>query len=175
MVRIARPLVAAGAVFLVSVASGCLQISTGADAGTESSGATGTTGASATLTGENCATDSTGTVTLCQGISTCPGVTVDPGAFPNCGFLVDGTSVLDVECVCSDSLCPIGVPQTCADVTALLNAQTELGICSQVSEGRCISLIAPTVDASTTSTSTCTSDCQMECSGEPDCLVACGC
>ena len=174
MVRIARPLVAAGAVFLVSVASGCLQISTGADAGTESSGATGTTGASATLTGENCATDSTGTVTLCQGISTCPGVTVDPGAFPNCGFLVDGTSVLDVECVCSDSLCPIGVPQTCADVTALLNAQTELGICSQVSEGRCISLIT-TVDASTTSTSTCTPDCQSECSGEPDCLVACGC
>ena len=173
MVRIARPL-AAGAGLLMSLA-GCLQISTGADAGTGSTGATSTAGSSATLTGENCATDSTGTVTLCQGISTCPGVTVDPNAFPNCGFVVDGTSTLDVECVCSnDSLCPIGVPQTCADVTALLNAQSELGICSQVSEGRCISLI-PTVDASTTSTSTCTSDCQNECAGEPDCLVACGC
>jgi hypothetical protein len=174
MVRIARPLVAAGAVLLMSVASGCLQLSTGADAGTGGSTATGTTGASATLTGENCQTDSTGTVTLCQGISTCPGITVDPGAFPNCGFLVDGTSVLDVECVCSNFLCPIGVPQTCADVTALLNAQTELGICSQVSEGRCTSLVTTTLDASV-STSTCTSDCQQECSGEPDCLVACGC
>lgn len=172
MVRITRPLMAACAGFLVSVASGCLQLSTGTDAGTESS-ATGTAG-STSLTGSNCATDSTGTVTLCQGISTCPSVTVDPAAFPNCGFLVDGTSVLDVECVCSGFLCSIGVPQTCADVTSLLNAQTELGVCSQVSEGRCISLTPSTVDASV-STSTCTSECQQQCSGEPDCLVACGC
>lgn len=174
MLRIARPLAAAGAVFFLGAVSGCLQISTGTDAGTASPSASGTAGSTA-LMGEGCATDSSGTVTLCQRISTCPGVTVDPSAFPNCGFVVDGTSVLDVECVCSGFLCPVGVPQTCADVTTLLSAQTELGICGQVAESRCIALTTAPDASVSTSASSCTSQCQAECSGEPDCLVACGC
>ncbi|HLK39218.1 MAG TPA: hypothetical protein VKU41_20795, partial [Polyangiaceae bacterium] len=99
--------------------AGCLQVSTGTDTGPGASGGSGATasssaGASAGGSGgTGCSTDPQTGVTLCTGINACPGVTVDPNAFPNCGFVLHGGGTLDLECLCSDSLCPIGVPQSC--------------------------------------------------------------
>src|SRR5580693_5281654 len=61
----------------------------------------------ATPTGSNCGTDSQTQITLCEGISLCPGVDVDPGALPNCGFQIHAGSVIDLECLCGEDLCPI--------------------------------------------------------------------
>jgi hypothetical protein len=154
-------------------ASGCVALNTGDEDGGASgsaSGASGTATTAATPSGTNCSEDPSGQVALCQGISICPGVTVDPGAYPNCGFRIDGTA-LDVECECSDALCPLGTPKTCADVAQLLAAQSGFAVCGQVAEGRCVSLGG--VDAG--AASSCTSACQAECAGVPDCLVSCGC
>jgi hypothetical protein len=173
-----RRALAAGAIGPLSVGfvcAGCLSLSTGADAGTGSGtgsvAATGTSASSAMATGTNCGTDPTGQALLCEQIDLCPGVEVDPGVFPNCGFRLDGASPLDIECVCGDSLCPVGAPQTCAEVTQLLGGQSGLVVCEQVAEGRCVAL-GP-VDAGTQSS--CTPACQTECAGEPGCLSLCGC
>ena len=161
---------------LTSVVS-CMQVGTdtgnGGGGGTSASGsaASPSSAPAALPTGANCGLDPTGTVNLCEQISTCPGVDVDQGAFPNCGFRLGAAASLDIECVCGGVLCPIGVPQTCADATELLAGQTSLLVCEQASEGRCISLTAPDAGAA----STCDTTCASYCSGAPDCLVLCGC
>ncbi len=166
----------AGAIATASIAlfacPACLQLSTGTgtDAGSTYS-TTPSTGTASAATGTNCGQDPTGQVLLCEQIDVCPGLSVDPSVFPNCGFRLDGTSAIDIECDCSDSLCPVGAPQNCTQAAQLLSAQTGFAVCEQVAEGRCVSLAPP--DAGTQST--CTSECQAECAGEPGCLTLCGC
>ena len=158
----------------------CLQVSTGTDTGPGSSSAAsgGTTASAAsssdgTAGGTGCSTDPQTGVTLCTGINACPGVTVDPNAFPGCGFVLHGAGTLDLECICSDSLCPIGVPQTCTQASQLLTTQTLLLVCQQASDGRCVQLTAP--DAGTSGSSTCLQQCRSDCAGVPDCMQLCGC
>jgi len=157
------------------VCTECLSVSTGTDAGTGSGAgpvaATGASGSSSMATGTNCQTDPTGRALLCEQIDLCPSIAVDPGIFPNCGFRLNGASALDIECVCGDSLCPVGTPQTCAEVAQLLGGQSGLVVCEQVSEGRCVALGPVEAGAQ----SSCTPACQTECAGEPGCLSLCGC
>jgi hypothetical protein len=173
-----RGLLVVFAVGAASLSTACLSIQTGDDGG---SGTTATTTPSSTATtadasGANCGKDPTGSVTLCEEISLCPNLGVDPTAYAGCGFRLGSASPIDLECVCGNLLCPIGVANSCDDATQLLAMQDALIVCQQASEGRCLALSATTADASASGSSgTCTPACRNECAGVPDCLVACGC
>jgi hypothetical protein len=131
------------------------------------------TAGGAVPTGSACVADPATQVTLCEETSLCPGVVVDPGALPNCGFQLHAGSVLDLECLCGDAMCPIGVPQTCAQASQLLVSQSSVVVCQQVSNGSCIDLVAPSADAG--ASSSCDKQCETECAGEPNCIQLCGC
>jgi hypothetical protein len=153
----------------------CLQqVSTGTGTTDPTASTTSTSSSSGALpTGTACTDDPQTQVTLCEATSLCPGVVVDPGALPNCGFQLHPGSVLDLECLCGTALCPIGVPQTCAQATQLLASQTSLVVCQQVSNATCIELAPAATDAG--AASSCDKQCETECSGEPDCIQLCGC
>jgi hypothetical protein len=88
------------------------------------------------VTGAGCGQVAPGVV-LCRAISLCPQLVVDSDVHPNCGFRIRGETI-DLECWCDESsLCPMGAPTTCEAAARLLDAQTELGVCLQVHEGRC--------------------------------------
>jgi hypothetical protein len=163
----------------------CLQLSTGDGTGSGSGLATSSTGGTSSsaassggvtaTSGTGCTTDPQSGITLCEQISNCPGVDVEPGAFPGCGFRLHGTSLYDLECDCSDLLCPMGAPSSCTTAQQLLDQQgSSLAVCEQVSEGTCLSLVGDGGASSSTSTS-CDKVCESECAGEPDCLQLCGC
>jgi len=161
-------------VLMVSL-SACLQIGKQGDAGSSADDASsGSSGASssggAPATGTNCGVDPSTGVALCLGISSCPSVRVDPDQFPDCGFRVAG-SKLDLECLCGDSLCPMGSAASCLDAKALLADQSAQSVCSGVAEGRCQVIH----ETSYTSSSTCDKDCRAQCSGIPGCITLCGC
>lgn len=165
----------------------CLQnISTGTGTTDPTATATGTVAATstATPTGSACGTDVQTQVTLCAGIDLCPGIVVDQGTLPGCGFRIHAGAVIDLECLCTDVLCPIGVADTCDQVTQLLSEQTSLTVCEQASEGHCLQVGAPAATATPTATATaaptspassCDRTCESECAGEPDCIQLCGC
>jgi hypothetical protein len=150
----------------------CMQIGTdtGAGSGGGSLVSAGEGSADAGPGGTNCAQDPTSQIVLCEQIDTCPGVDVDPGAFPNCGFRLRDVASLDIECLCGDSLCPVGVPTTCGEAQALLDGQNALLVCQQQAEGRCLEMVTP--DAGVSS---CDTVCRDECAGTPSCLQLCGC
>ena len=168
---------------LATSLAACLQVSTGTDTGpgSTSSGSGSTTASAASPSdpsagGTGCSTDPQTGVTLCTGINACPGVTVDSDAFPGCGFVLHGAGTLDLECICSDSLCPIGVPQSCAQATQLLSTQTLLLVCQQAPDGRCVQLTAQDAGSGAASgSSTCLQQCRSDCAGVPDCMQLCGC
>jgi len=151
----------------------CMQVTTDTGNGTTGSGAGSGGGAEDNGgSGTNCTLDPASQVVLCAGIAACPGVSVDPGVFPGCGFRTGGSSAMDLECLCSGSLCPIGVPTTCAQAAQLLQTQSLLEVCQQVSEGRCVEVEAP--DAGGVAPG-CDRTCQAECGAAADCLQICGC
>jgi hypothetical protein len=122
--------------------------------------------------GAGCSEDQATQVVLCQSVVACPGVVVDPEAFPDCGFRVRAGAGLDLECLCSGALCPVGVPTTCDQAAALLAAQTSsLLVCAQHAEGRCVETTAPAA----TAPSSCDRACQSQCAGDPSCFQLCGC
>jgi hypothetical protein len=146
-----------------------------ADSATDAAGTPGQTGQMGQTgqtgqTGSGCLEDLQAGIVLCEQISLCPGVVVDPGLYPNCGFRPNAGSVLDMECLCAQSLCPIGVATSCAAATQLLQAQSSLAVCLQENEGRCVSLPG----ASANGSSPCAS-CAQQCGGTPACFQACGC
>jgi hypothetical protein len=160
----------------------CLQqVSTGNGTETDPTASAGSTTASSAAgavmpTGSDCQTDPQTQVTLCAGTSLCAGVAVDPGALPNCGFQIHAGTVIDLECLCGEDLCPIGVPNTCAEAAQLLSSQTALLVCEQDSEGHCTSLASPPAAAGAASAaSPCDKQCETQCAGEPDCVQLCGC
>ena len=159
---------------LVSLSS-CLQVGKGSDA--ESSAQAGGAGASAasssggaSATGTHCGVDPSTGIALCLGISSCPNLRVDPEQFPDCGFRIAG-SRLDLQCLCGDSLCPMGGAASCLDAKALLSAASASEVCAGIAEGRCQAL----KQTSGGSVSTCDKDCRAQCSGVPGCLTLCGC
>ncbi|HEY8041657.1 MAG TPA: hypothetical protein VIF15_17750 [Polyangiaceae bacterium] len=151
----------------------CLQIGTGTGLGTDG-GPVATADAGrieAGPSGAGCFQDTPSQTVLCEQIDTCPGLDVNQGVLPSCGFRMN-TGGLDLECLCGDALCPIGVPTSCAQAAQLLDRQSSLTVCQQQGEGRCVQLTAP--DAGGTS-STCDKNCQAQCAGDPSCMQMCGC
>jgi hypothetical protein len=84
-------------------------------------------------------------------------------------------ATLDLECVCGDSLCPIGVATNCNDAQKLLGAQSALLVCQQVNDGRCVTLSVDAGNSGGATSTTCDHTCQSECGGDPSCMQICGC
>jgi hypothetical protein len=150
----------------------CMQITTDTGSGTTGAGTSSGGGDDGGSGGTNCALDPASQVVLCEETAACPGVSVDPTALPGCGFRVGPSGGIDPECLCSGSLCPIGVPTTCAQAAQLLAGQNLLQVCQQVSEGRCVQVVAP--DAGAVGPG-CDRTCQAECGAAADCVQICGC
>jgi len=159
---------------LMMLLSSCLQVGkasdSGADDGAAGGGSSGSSGGSSSVTGTNCGVDPSSGIALCLGISSCPSVRVDPEQFPDCGYRIAGRA-LDLECLCGDSLCPMGSAASCLDAKALLSEQTAAAVCAGVAEGRC-QLVQHT---SRSSSSSCDRDCRAQCGGVPGCVTLCGC
>jgi hypothetical protein len=143
----------------------------GAASASSASSAAGAAAGDGGAKGVDCITESlTGSV-LCTGISTCPELAVDHDLYPDCGFRPGG-AVLDLECACQTSLCPVGVAKTCAEAAALLSRQTESQVCLQIDEGRCTGGGAP---AASPADPNCDKACASECGGAAGCIHLCGC
>ena len=117
--------------------------------------------------GSYCFLDPSSGLAFCGQTSQCPGLTVDPDLFPNCGFRM-AQELLDLECVCSTAICPVGIASTCAQAAQLLKQQSELTVCAQEAEGRCVSI-------GKREASTCDRNCAAGCWGDTSCRAACGC
>lgn len=161
---------------LVVTLAACLQVGTPQDttdsgAGSSSAGSGASAGNGARATGINCGVDPSTGISLCLGISSCPSVRVDSEQFPDCGYRISG-NLIDLECLCGDSLCPMGSAASCLDAKSLLSEQSALSVCAGVAEGRC-TLVKQTSTSDTGST--CDKDCRAQCSGVPGCITLCGC
>lgn len=117
----------------------------------------------------DCVVDSVSGVGLCTRISLCPGLAVDHDVYPDCGFREPSGSI-DIQCVCGDFVCPLGVALTCAQAAQLLAEQSEIFACTQASEGRC-ALRRPSAPSS----GSCDKACAASCAGDPGCFLLCGC
>jgi hypothetical protein len=146
---------------------GLPQDSGAAGGGSDAAGTGGAGGAPAR--GTNCGVDPSSGVSLCLGISSCPALRVDSDQFPDCGFRILG-SAIDLECLCGDSLCPMGASANCLEAKSLLSEQSAQGICATIADGRC-----RVVQTTSLPTSSCDPACRAQCSGIPDCLTWCGC
>lgn len=108
------------------------------DGGSSGSGGTTSTPADASteasVTGVACGTDLQTHAKLCSGVSACPGLYVDSDQFPGCGF-VPGT--MNISCLCTDVLCPMGQPKSCAEAAKLLQSSNVVLVCEQASEQIC--------------------------------------
>ena len=160
-------------------ACGIAKPADGGDGGTSASDAQVADGGPLTPTGTmgaSCGVDMSTGITLCRAISLCPTLTIDPDVFPDCGFRVTSADIIDIQCACNGALCPMGTATKCADVVALMQSQSQLSVCSQVSEGRCsggVTTPAPTTTG--TGTGTCDPQCRAMCAGDPSCFTLCGC
>jgi hypothetical protein len=169
--------------FALALLGGCLQTGLGTGTGTGGAGQSDASADSATdarkapgspeQTGSGCLQDPQTGIVLCEQINLCPGVVVDPGLYPSCGFRPNPGSILDLECLCVASLCPIGVAATCAAAEQLLEAQSSLVVCLQENEGRCVSL--PGGSGSGSGAASPCQACAEQCGGTPACFQACGC
>jgi hypothetical protein len=121
--------------------------------------------------GTNCFEDLRARTILCGQIDTCPGVDVDPTLFPDCGFRMHAGSLLDLECLCGDAMCPVGVATDCNQAKQLLAMQNAFVVCLQQAEGRCVQIVTPNADAGRA----CDTTCRSGCAGSPSCLQLCGC
>jgi hypothetical protein len=159
-------------------AAGCLQLTSSDDGGAGVIGSTSSDvidAAPPVDAGFNCITPLSG-VELCEQITGCPGVDVNQGALPNCGFRVGGLATLDLECDCGGALCPIGVPETCANAATLLTGQTTFDVCEQASLGLCANTGGVVSDGGNAGGAAgCNSVCESECAGAPACIQLCGC
>jgi len=160
---------------LAILLSSCLQVGSAPDSGSAgNAGVSGGSGAGATAgasaTGTNCGVDPSSGIALCLGISSCPAARVDPDQFPDCGYRISGRAI-DLECMCGDSLCPMGTAASCLDAKALLSEQSAQAVCAGLAEGHC-QVVKQT---SNPSSSTCDKDCRAQCSGVPGCISLCGC
>jgi hypothetical protein len=116
-------------------------------------------------TGSNCSS-LTETYSICNDLSLCPGVSIDQTKFPQCGYSVHDDAI-DPECLCFGSMCPMGVPGTCADMATILATTTVDTVCAQYAGGHCL-------DLGGTGPTPC-SVCKQNCGNNPQCLSACGC
>jgi hypothetical protein len=175
-VRLVLRLVPTLSILAPAMLAGCLQIGTGSGSGGGADGGPTAAGGGADSgpVGAGCVQDPQTQVVLCEQIDVCPTVIVEPGAYPNCGFRLYSASPLDLECLCGDALCPIGVPTSCADAQQLLDARNSLQVCQQSTEGSCLTLVTPDAGSGSGSAGPCAA-CAAQCGGSPACYAACGC
>jgi hypothetical protein len=149
--------------------------SSGGDAGA-SGGGDSSADAGPPATGTDCIADSLTGVTLCATSSACPGFAVDRAVYPDCGFRIESKTI-DLECVCSGALCPMGAASTCAQAKEILDNQREATVCDQFPAGACTIMPGGVTSSSTGSapSTSCDQQCAMQCNGDPDCIVLCGC
>jgi hypothetical protein len=160
--------------------AGCVGIDVGgprgADAGASSAPIASDAGGP---TGVDCAEDPITRVTLCTATTKCPNLAVDHDQFPRCGFRIREGGAFDLECWCDRWVCPMGAPKTCEDARALLASQTEVAVCTQVNEGRCLEVAkAPSASPGSNGSnggSTCDRRCMSECGPSAGCKQVCGC
>ena len=168
------------AALIILPVSACLQIGVpqgDTGGGGSSAGAAGSSSADAGTAapmGVKCGTDPASGVTLCLGLSSCPSALVDPDQLPGCGYRING-SAIDLECLCNDSLCPVGSAASCDDAKALLRDQTAQGVCAGIAEGRCTTVSQSSQNADSNSAASCDKNCRADCSGDPVCVQLCGC
>jgi hypothetical protein len=158
---------------VLSLLPACLELGKVLDSGAGAAGSAGTTAdsdAAAPATGTNCGVDPSSGISLCLGISSCPGVLVDPDQYPGCGYRISG-DIIDLECLCDDSLCPMGAAASCLDAKALLMDQSAQGVCAGVADGSCTVVKETPV----VSSSTCDKDCRSGCGADLNCITLCGC
>ncbi len=161
---------------LVVLVSACalenISTGTGKSAGTDAGAAAADGGdAAPAVQGAGCGVEAESGLQLCAATSACPTLAVDTNVFPSCGFRIQG-SVVDLVCGCDGSICSMGAYTTCAQASALLEAQTQQQVCMQVAEGRCAAASRP---SSPSSGSTCNRACLSECGGGAGCASLCGC
>jgi hypothetical protein len=163
-------------VLLLGCVAGCVGIdTTGAGtAGTRGTQAQNAGGATATVTGIDCTLDAATGITLCARVDACTGVRVDPDQFPNCGFRATATR-LDLECLCDNALCPIGAAKDCNQARDRLATGSALAVCTQVSDGLCLTINSTRLDGTGGSPSSCDKACAETCAGVLDCPKLCGC
>jgi len=135
-------------------------------------GATGDGGAADAATGTNCTIQTTSGTMLCEETSLCPKLSVNQTTFDQCGFLVNGDK-LDLECECSGYLCNAGPTPTCAAAATILEQQTSVSVCNQLSAGGC--QFEGLSGGSGSGSSACNTACSSQCVGDPVCLTGCGC
>jgi len=124
--------------------------------------------------GAGCAQDPITKVTLCTAVSACPEIQVDHDLFPNCGFRIRRDGFV-LECWCNGYVCPMGTPSNCQQVSDLLSQQTEIGVCTQVEEGRCVGSAPDAGPTGSTVPIGCDRECMKNCGGSEDCQRFCGC
>lgn len=138
-------------------------------------GASSSSSADAGIQGAGCTRDTESGQVLCTATSLCPNVVVDTGAFPGCGFRIEGAAV-DLVCGCAGLLCPMGAFKTCAQASQLLLTQNQQGICMQLGEDRCFPPTSASSSGKTPgSKNTCDSECLAQCGGGAACASLCGC
>src|SRR5689334_2499104 len=103
----------------------------GGSSGSASTPKPGDASADTGITGVACGQDMQTGAKLCSGVSACPGLFIDPDQYPGCGFM-PGT--MNISCLCTDVLCPMGTPKTCAEAAMLLESSNVLLVCSQAPE-----------------------------------------
>lgn len=115
----------------------------------------------------DCVRDQLTNVELCAAVSACPDVWVERDRFPHCGFR-PRPGVIDLVCACDGAICSMGMASTCEQAKALLQTQSELSVCLQVHEGRCLE-----PQPGTPPSSNCDPTCISECAGNPTCYEFC--
>lgn len=122
----------------------------------------------ATPIAHDCVRDPVTSVELCAALSACPDVWVERDRFPHCGFR-NRAGVIDLVCACDGFICSMGLAATCQQAKELLATQSELAVCMQVHEGRCLEVEPqqPPTDPK------CDPVCISECAGAPSCYELC--
>ena len=124
--------------------------------------------------GTNCTVQTSGGSMLCEGLGRCPAVMVDQNVFTQCGFALTGSAAI-FECECSGYLCSGGMAATCTEAAAVLQGQTSVSICNQLSSGGCTFEALGTTGSGAGTSSTCNTSCESSCVGDPACIQSCGC
>lgn len=122
--------------------------------------------------GLGCARDPVSGVELCAALSACPNVVVERDLFPHCGFR-PRAGVIDMVCACDGWICSMGMASTCEQAAALLQTQSELGVCLQVHDGRCLDAQPGGGPQPGANDPKCDPVCISECAGNPTCYEFC--
>lgn len=117
--------------------------------------------------GLDCTRDEITGVELCAALTACPGVVVERDRFPHCGFR-NRADQIDLVCACDNFVCSMGLASTCQQAKELLATQSELMVCMQMHEGRCLEVGTPQP-----SDPKCDPVCLSECAGAPSCYQLC--